>query len=198
MAGWFATPEPEAFVHAFGVEPVFVEETQWALDFSDVVDGELRFSYDVLGRSVALTWRPPAAPGSLTVFREGAALLRVVDGPDASKLVVEFRIQHRGHRRAPGDPGLPARGGDRRDPVRLTAPGRPAGADAELRGRRPSAIIRGAVRGRGWPEAVPGGPAPCRPDARSRPGPPGRRRLRPAAPPRGARRGVRDRVARMR
>ncbi|MBW5481790.1 hypothetical protein [Streptomyces bambusae] len=89
----FATPEPQQFPEVFGVAPIAVGDYQRKLDFSEVVDGELEFSYDVVGRSIAVSWHPTAGGGHFSTFREGATLLRIVDSPESSKLVMEFSTQ---------------------------------------------------------------------------------------------------------
>ncbi|MEU9144707.1 hypothetical protein [Streptomyces sp. NPDC048349] len=90
IVGAFATPELQEFVNTFGVEPVITGDGQCTVDFTEVVDGKLELSYDATGRSVAVTWHPEQGDSSFTIFREGATLLRIIDGPESSKVTVDF------------------------------------------------------------------------------------------------------------
>ncbi|MEU3408990.1 hypothetical protein ABZ766_34290 [Streptomyces sp. NPDC006670] len=89
----FVTPESQEFVNTFGIETTLVGEYQYRLDFSEVVDGELGVSYDVIGRSVAVSWCPVPGKGVFSTFREGATVLRIADSAESSKLVVEFSTE---------------------------------------------------------------------------------------------------------
>ncbi|WP_328620368.1 hypothetical protein [Streptomyces sp. NBC_00354] len=93
MAGQFVTPDPQDFVNTFGVEPVITDETVRTLSFFDVTGEKLDFSYDAIGRSVSLTWHPAGGKIAVRNFREGATLLRIIDRPDASRIVVDFSTQ---------------------------------------------------------------------------------------------------------
>lgn len=93
MAGEFVTPDPQDFVNAFGVEPVITGETIRTIRFFDVTGEDLVFSYDSIGRSVSLTWQPERGKIAVRSFREGATLLRIIDQPDASKMVVDFSTE---------------------------------------------------------------------------------------------------------
>ncbi|MFD0271594.1 hypothetical protein ACFVGY_34235 [Streptomyces sp. NPDC127106] len=86
----FAPPEPQEFVIAFGVEAAVTGDTQFTIDFSEVVDDCLEFSYDVLGGSVAVTWSPARTGPTFTIFREGATLLRIIDEYGSSKIMIDF------------------------------------------------------------------------------------------------------------
>ncbi|MFJ8214207.1 hypothetical protein [Streptomyces sp. NPDC096033] len=89
----FVTPENQEFVNTFGIETTSVGEYQYRLDFSEVVDGELEFSYNVVGRSVAVSWRPVPGRGGFSIFHEGATVLRIADSAESSKLVVDFSTE---------------------------------------------------------------------------------------------------------
>ncbi|MEU3470781.1 hypothetical protein ABZ716_23050 [Streptomyces sp. NPDC006687] len=89
----FATPDPQEFLNTFGVDATLSGEWQYRLNFSDVVEGELEFSYDVIGRSVAVSWLPATGSGHFNTFREGATLLRIDDSAEWSRLVIDFSTQ---------------------------------------------------------------------------------------------------------
>ncbi|MGW0703784.1 hypothetical protein ACWD0A_31660 [Streptomyces sp. NPDC002867] len=87
----FTTAAPHVLLDALGVEPEVTGETQRTLRFKEVTGEDLTFSYDEVGRSVAVSWLTETGYARLSLFREGASLLRVIEEGGATGLSVEFR-----------------------------------------------------------------------------------------------------------
>ncbi|MFF3262582.1 hypothetical protein ACFYWO_25865 [Streptomyces sp. NPDC002932] len=93
MPSEFVTPDPQEIVNALGVEPEVTGETRRTIDLVGVTGEDLKFSYDAVGQSVAVRWCTGSGAVMLSLFREGAILLRVQEGDGETQLVVEFETR---------------------------------------------------------------------------------------------------------
>ncbi|MFK0203638.1 hypothetical protein [Streptomyces lavendulae] len=93
MSPEFATPPPQAFINALGVEPTPEGEHGYTLHLSEITGQELDFSYNEIMQSVALSWLPSAEGIPIRIHREGATLLRIHEEFQQTKIIVEFRTE---------------------------------------------------------------------------------------------------------
>ncbi|MEV4920793.1 hypothetical protein AB0K47_28805 [Streptomyces tirandamycinicus] len=93
MSSEFITPEPQDFVNALGVEPNISGDTQRTLKLSDVIGEDVTFSYDAVGGSVRVAWRAASGGDLISIYREGATLLRIIEDDDGTRLLIEFRTR---------------------------------------------------------------------------------------------------------
>lgn len=93
MGTEFVTPDRHVFLDALGVEAQITGETQLKLKLIDVTGEDFEFSFDITGRSIRVAWQNASGKELLTIFREGATLLRIAEGAGTTKLVTNFETR---------------------------------------------------------------------------------------------------------
>ncbi|MEU7243778.1 hypothetical protein [Streptomyces sparsogenes] len=89
----FVTPDHQDFLNTLGVEAEITGDTQRTLKFAEVTGEDLTFSYDATGQSVRVAWRNASGKNLVTIFREGATLLRITEEGGVTQLLTEFRTR---------------------------------------------------------------------------------------------------------